>query len=400
MGRTATTFLGRKWRDCRYLGCLVSQPLQHCRDVSTPKSLRCNGVTAATLDIPATARQRSTLPVMKWLLVATLLFVGCGGPTTPSSVAPLATATSIPTVTQGAFDPCVHATTFLGAFMSQLSIQIAGLRPLIVAKQFDAPTTGTAVLRINATFTAFDGIGQAVGDCPPTADLGPRVDRFIKTASASLNKATSGSINDGQLQRDAAANLFGLLPDVIALSAANKTIADELAMTAASAQIADADAKPLGSLPPLSTPRPATTPRPTSALTPQPGTGASGSGAARAKVNAYLDSVQATYSKMVGAGYWPGGCEPGDNPELCAAKIAAEEARQVAISAIRVHLTYLNDHPLRCLDDAYAADRAVLRLWSDILAVGFIAAGISGPQAEQRTTAFSEKLPAYYADCF
>ena len=337
---------------------------------------------------------------MKWLVAAALLLAACGGSPEPRSPAPTAISTSIQAMAQGSSDPCTHAVLYLGAFSSQIAAQIAGLRPLVVAKQFDASATGTAVLRINATVVSFDGIGQAVRDCSPTADLAPRVDKLIKDASASLDKAIAGSINDGQLQRDSAANLFALLPEVLALSAANKTVAEKLSITTTSAQVADSDTKPVGLLPPLSTPRPATTPRPTPPPTAQPGGGASGSGTARAKVNAYLESVQATYSKMVGAGYWPGGCQSGDNPELCAAKIAAEQARQVAISALQVHSAYLSSHPLRCLDDAFAADRVVMRMWSSILAVGLIGANTSGPQAEQLTTSFYKALPGYYGDCF
>jgi hypothetical protein len=353
--------------------------------------------------------------VRKRLFAVVVLLAACGQSALPPTSVPAATPSSLPAASQGSSDPCVHATTFLGAFTSQLASQIVGLRPQIVAKEFDASATGTALLRINATFTAYDGIEQAVRDCLPTTALGPRIDKLIKNASESLAGAIDGSINDAQLQRDSAASLFGLLPEVIALSAANQTVAETLSITAESPQIADAAIKPLGPLPPLAKPVPTRTPVPTGTLG-SGSSGGSGSGSgstdwtirARAYINSAFDAYQvavAAPSELYGLGPAPG---------QTAGEIAAnaEEAALIwkpAVRAINAHISDMTAHPaLSCYKDAYSADRGLASGWLSLLKSGQYPDDVTPAgrvaqyqfnDAISRTTTFLGKMAAFMADC-
>ena len=92
------------------------------------------------------------------------------------------------------------------------------------------------------------------GDRPCSAGRHPSA-----TAVAALERSQAARITSAEVHRSVAADLYGLLPEVIALSAAGESLADSLGVQVA--QVTDGNGKPIGSLAPLPTPKP--TPRPT-----------------------------------------------------------------------------------------------------------------------------------------
>lgn len=170
---------------------------------------------------------------------------------TPASTAP--TAAGSPTASSS---PCPAALGQLERFSKKLAADLAAMRPLVVATEFDSWATVTAARRVSATLTAYPGLVPALESCHDTSVLAAQVDRLRGNAEATLANAFSSSVIDAPAQRGAAATLFGLLPEVLALSEAGQAIAARLGVRMDVAVVADGDAKPLGSLPPLATPTP------------------------------------------------------------------------------------------------------------------------------------------------
>ena len=158
--------------------------------------------------------------------------------------------------------------TYLGAFTKQMAGDLASLRPLVVAKKFDSAKTAVAARRVAVTLTAFAALEQNLRGCAATAELVQRVELLRSSAEATLKKSQSAALTNAPVQRAAAASLFGLLPEVLALSEAGKAVADTLGTALEVAQIPDGASKPLGKLAPLPTP----TPRPTPIPPPKPKT--------------------------------------------------------------------------------------------------------------------------------
>ena len=339
------------------------------------------------------------------LLLAAALVTACGAMPAPSGVVLAETSTPAAAGPQGSSNPCTVAVTYLGAFTQQLADDLASLRPLVVAKTFDSGATVVASRRVSATLTAYLGLERTLGSCAATAELGQRVERLRASATTTLNKALSASIVDAQTQRGAAVSLFGLLPEVLALSEAGKTVADSLEMAWQVAQVPDGAAQPIGKLAPLPTPTPIPTrtlkPRSSPKPTARPVSGGSSGGTAGypRTVTLYLASVETTYNKMIGTGVWPGRCAVGDNPELCYAKNEGERLRQEAFAALGNHLRFIESHPRACLRDAYADDRRLAQAWTGILTFGFIGADTSSDRVQRQGDSFMSKLNSYISDC-
>lgn len=195
------------------------------------------------------------------LVLAVALVAACGGQAVPSS-GPTTEPSATPLVTA---NPCAAAVTHLGSYTQRLADDLAALRPLVVAATFDAAATIGAIRLVAATLTAYLGLERTVRDCEATADLAQRVERLAQSAEATLEPTLSAGILDSQVERDGAVGLLGLLPEVLALSEASKSVADTLGVEVAVAQVPEDAAQPVGSLPPLTTPTPPplTTPKPT-----------------------------------------------------------------------------------------------------------------------------------------
>lgn len=157
-------------------------------------------------------------------------------------------------------DPCVTAATRLGSFTSQMVDDLASLRPLVVAAAFDPPGALAVTRRVAGTITSYAGIDQGLLACQETGDLGPRVARLVANAQAALAKAFSAEVTDGPVQRDAAASLFGLLPEVQLLASADQAISNNLGIAIEIAEVPKGADDPVGSLPPFPTPMPTPTP--------------------------------------------------------------------------------------------------------------------------------------------
>jgi Peptidase A4 family len=153
----------------------------------------------------------------------------------------------------------VFAITHLGAFSSRLAEDLAALRKVILAAPFSSQDAATANFRVSATLTAIDGDGLVSGlsRCEATQTLAGRMSKVLDEGQSAVKAAKTFSISDARTQQAAAANLFGLLPEVLALSNANATIAVDLNLGDQVAAVPkDLNPRPLGSLPPLPTATP------------------------------------------------------------------------------------------------------------------------------------------------
>ena len=307
------------------------------------------------------------------------------------------------------------AVTRLGGFTTQIADDLASLRPLVVAATFDSSRTVGASRRVSATLTAFAGLEDALRDCADTTELAQRVELLRASAEAVLDKALSASIIDARVQRDAAFKLFGLLPEVLAVSDANRIVAGNLGLGLRVAEVPNGSARPIGSLKPLPTPTPPPTPRPTPrpSAPPRAATGSTGSGLAwnattKITAAAYKADVTSTYTSamqkanydMQVAGFQP----PGLTPEEAAGRM--EYARILAAvdiaDAIGDHYRFMNaNKPARCFQDAYLADikvgdeflAAARRIYDDPLGDHDLKSAFS------KRDGFLGRLNGYFSNC-
>jgi hypothetical protein len=236
--------------------------------------------------------------------------------------------------------------------------------------------------------------------------------------------------SEPQKHRDSAVTLFGLLPEVLALSKAAKTAGDDLGLQVALATVPAGADKPVGSLAPLPTPAPTPrptarpTPRPTARPTPRPtarpaaGTGgSSSSGWTQAAYNtaaAWQQSATKTYlgslrTSLMDAAYV--GCPPGITPEECTARReAAALDLTPAKRLLTDHLSWMKGHPAaRCFLDAYAADRSVANAYLAWIANwGPMGGDLTGQGRAQITAlqevnskadSFFSHMGGYFSDC-
>jgi hypothetical protein len=156
------------------------------------------------------------------MVMAAVLVAACGGtpasrPAGPGST-PAPSATGAGSTVPGSSSPCSVAVTYLGALAERLAGDLAALRPLVVAARFDGAETATANRQVSATLTAYAGIEQTLAGCEATAGLAERVAQLRSGAGAILEGSLSAGIRDAQVHWDAAVELLGLMPEVLALS--------------------------------------------------------------------------------------------------------------------------------------------------------------------------------------
>jgi hypothetical protein len=161
-----------------------------------------------------------------------------------------------------------------------------------------------------------------------------------------------------------------LLPEVLALSKAAKTVGSALAIDVVAAAVPAGATKPLGSLPPLGaaplTARPRTTPR--------LATGSGGSGwtqAAAHTANAFSDSAYRTYTVDVPRSI--NALQRIDTTGMTGEEryAAAQEGAvwvRLAKKSINKHVAFMRNHPAAtCFRDAYAADQEVAANYLKVL---------------------------------
>ena len=144
--------------------------------------------------------------------------------------------------------------TLLEAFTQRLADDLASLRPLATAVNFDSAKTVDAIRRVSATMTTFAGLDESLQACDLTGDLAKQVEALTASVEDAVTGSLSVSIKAAQAQRDAGVALFALLPQVLTVSENGQAIADDLALGLAVAHVPDGATNPIGSLAPLQDP--------------------------------------------------------------------------------------------------------------------------------------------------
>jgi hypothetical protein len=350
------------------------------------------------------------------LAVVMAVVAACTSQGGPSTAVPVRTIAPEPSAALLATpNPCLFAVTRLGAFAEELAGELAALRPLVVAARFDAAKTASGARQVSATLTAYEGLESDLQKCEPVARLAVRVAALRKSAETTLNVLLATPFSEPQKHRDGTVILFGLLPEVLALSKAAKGAADTLGVQVALATVPKGADKPVGSLPPLPTPtprpKPSPTPKPLALATPQPTTRPrassqppqSGGGVAWHTAQLYLAGVQATYTGSYGfyptPTSWTICSDPSLNGEERAVCDGALNGKGAALARFDAHRAWMTKHPMACLNDAYASDRSLMNYLQNVLIVGWLAAGTDPTKLQQRMDAFFGKLSAYVSDC-
>ena len=299
------------------------------------------------------------------------LVAACTGQAASSAAAPASSTQSAAIAARASASPCAVGLTLLEAFTQRLADDLASLRPLATAVNFDSAKTVDAIRRVSATMTTFAGLDESLQACDLTGDLAKQVEALTASVEDAVTGSLSVSIKAAQAQRDAGVALFALLPQVLTVSEDGQAIADDLALGLAVAHVPDGATNPIGSLAPLPTPTPRPTPRPTARPKPKPtavaGSGASsGSGwtsAAKITATAYKTDAYATYDSAVREANYEMAVAGFQDPGLTAAERSARVAAakmQAAYNLMLVinsHFGFMNSNrPAACFADAYAAD--------------------------------------------
>lgn len=189
--------------------------------------------------------------------IAASLLAACSatGPTPPPTATPSSAAATGPDLGTNApartADPCVTAIAHLAAFANQVGAELIELRPRVLAADFDSAGTSAVIARVSATMLAFDGLEDRASSCSATSSIVASVATIREGARIAIDQSRTTSITDGEVQRDAAAALVGLLPEVRAVAGATQSAANATGMTSQVAAIPDDAVQPIGSLPPL-----------------------------------------------------------------------------------------------------------------------------------------------------
>ena len=347
------------------------------------------------------------------LLLVYALIAACSAQPPPSTAGLAETPTPSASVRpQASANPCPAAVTYLGAFTKQIADDLASLRPLIVARRFESAGTVRATRNVSAILTAYLGLEQTLRACAATRELAQRVQVLRASAEATIETVLSARTADAPVQRNAAVSLFGLLPEVLALSGAATSIADSLEITLDGAQVPAGASKPIGSLPPLPTPK--ATPKPTPGQT-SAGGAASGSGQAAYDVAvAYRSDVSQTYQidllnnlNALESIHCSPGCT---SEEVYAVSQAQAPFKAAAVKSLKAHLAFMGSHPAAsCFRAAYAADKPLANDWITLISDWSPWGGTDTPEGRYQTyearaylsmtDAFLGKFTSYFRTC-
>jgi hypothetical protein len=328
---------------------------------------------------------------VKWLIAIAFLVAACATPadaSRPSGAVLAATSRPAPSA-----DPCPAATTGLSAFAQALATDVGSIREPLGATPFVASDAAVASFRVSAMLTTFrtDELVGALGQCQATAALAGRVTKLVKAMNEVLDGARGASITNAKAQKDAAAALVAMLPEIAAIRAAN----DQAAAATGGGTAANAS------------PSPGTGGSPGPVVSARPGADWT------ALANAYLEDTFLTYATADAAAADLHRLDP------AAAGLSAAEAatrqQQAAIlvdraaTAVDRHAQGLQGGTARpCYADAWDADRSLVSRWQQLLVDGPYpgdataetrAAAAAFAETEATTTTFLGHISSFFADC-
>jgi len=135
---------------------------------------------------------------------------------TPGIARPAPEPTSS-TFSQDKSADCVAAKSRVPAYAQRLARDIASLRPLVVAERFDPAKTTGAIGQLDETLTAFAEIDPPYHGCATSGGLTLQVEYVVARASATMKMSQAPGITNANLQQRVVLNLYGYLPEVLAL---------------------------------------------------------------------------------------------------------------------------------------------------------------------------------------
>jgi hypothetical protein len=112
---------------------------------------------------------------------------------------------------------CVAAKSRVPAYAQRLARDIASLRPLVVAERFDPAKTTGAIGQLDETLTAFAEIDPPYHGCATTGGLDYEVEYLVARASRIIEMSKTPGITDANPQQRLVFDLYGYLPEALAL---------------------------------------------------------------------------------------------------------------------------------------------------------------------------------------
>jgi hypothetical protein len=354
--------------------------------------------------------------IVRALAILAFLVAMAGCTSSVPSPTASAPANNPAAIAQATPNPCIAGATQVAAFSKQLADRLSALHPLVQAAAFDSAGTLGSIRGATSSVTPYAGVAATLARCSDGAALASEVGTVQTAVSDAARPALSALITDAKTIRDGAVAVFNLLPQVLKLGQDAAALAQTYSTPVALAELPQGSADPLGTLPPLATPTPPPTPRPTPRPTSRPPVttsgGSSGTSAQYRTAQQYLDSVQVTYNLIYGTVSDLWGVEinvPGlTQEEMDARKAESRLEYGPTVKQINVHLSFIENHPLRCLRDAYTVDKPLVSAWKtafesysypgDLTSEGR-AATQEWQDRLNATNAFLQKLSRYVADC-
>ena len=122
------------------------------------------------------------------------------------------------TLSQDKSAACVAATSRVPAYARRLAGDIASLRPLVVAEQFDPDRTASAIRQLDETLTAFAEIDPPYHGCATTGSaLAHEVEYLVATAARMIEMSKAPGTTNANPKQRLVLDLYGYLPEVLAL---------------------------------------------------------------------------------------------------------------------------------------------------------------------------------------
>jgi hypothetical protein len=135
---------------------------------------------------------------------------------TPGMARPAPEPTSS-TFSQDKSAACVAAKSRVPAYAQRLALDIASLRPLVVAERFDPAKTAGAIGQLDETLTAFAEIDPPYHGCATTGGLDSEVEYLVARASRTIEMSKAPVITNANPQQRLVFDLYGYLPEALAL---------------------------------------------------------------------------------------------------------------------------------------------------------------------------------------
>ena len=143
---------------------------------------------------------------------------------TPGMARPSPEPTSS-TFSQDQSAACVAAKSRVPAYAQRLARDIASLRPLVVAERFDPAKVADAIGQLDETLTAFAEIDPPYHGCATTGRLDSEVEYLVAGASRIIEMSKTPGITNADPQQRLVFDLYGYLPEALALVYAPAPIA-------------------------------------------------------------------------------------------------------------------------------------------------------------------------------